>query len=273
VLGRRVLGEGAVEVTVELGEGARLDGVRGALFGEGARLGVDCNIQTGDVWGGRKRLAVFDLDSTLIAEETIDELAAEVGREVEVREITRRAMEGEVGFRDALEQRVALLKGLDVARLAAVTARVTFTPGAHRLAGVLRSVGCETAVVSGGFDFLAGHVRDVLRLDHSFANRLEVAGGVLTGRTVGDIVDAEYKAATLTRLAEARGLAPEQVIAVGDGSNDIPMIARAGLGVAFNAKPVVQSRAPARVNQASLVSVLHLLGMTMDEIDAVDLAR
>jgi phosphoserine phosphatase len=194
----------------------------------------------------------------------------EVGRAAECADITRRAMEGGIDFRRALEARVALLKGLHVRRLDAVVARVRFTPGARRLMDVLRNLGCETAVVSGGFDFLADHVRGELRLDHSFANRLEVGDDQrLTGRTVGDIVDAEFKADTLVRLAEERCLTMDQVLAVGDGSNDLAMLSRAGLGVAFNAKPVVQRVARARVNHAELTSVLYLLGLSDDQVDAV----
>lgn len=271
VLRRRALGPAAVELATVLPVGLDLKAIRERLDEEGKRVGADINVQTGDLFfGGMKRLAVFDLDSTLIAQETIDELAAEAGREEECRAITVRAMEGGMNFRDALEQRVALLRGLHVDKLEVVMARVKFTPGAHRLISVLSTLGCETAVVSGGFHFLADHVRNELGLDHSFANRLEVGdGGFLTGRTVGAIVDAEFKASTLTRLAEARGLRPEEVLAVGDGSNDIPMISRAGLGVAFNAKPIVQSRAPARVNHTSLTSVLYLLGLSDEQIEAV----
>jgi phosphoserine phosphatase len=211
---------------------------------------------------------VFDLDSTLIAQETIDELAEEVGVAREVSDITARAMNGEVNFREALIERVALLKGLHVDRLEAVKKRVHITPGAHKLLSVLRHMGCETAVVSGGFHFLADYIRDELGIDHAHANRLEVGpDGRLTGRTIGDIVDGEYKAATLRRLADARGFSQEEILAVGDGSNDIPMMRLAGLGVAFNAKPVVQNSANHRVNQKSLASVLYLLGLSDADVE------
>lgn len=181
--------------------------------------------------------------------------------------ITERAMNGEIGFRDALKQRVALLEGLAVTALDGVKERVKFTEGAHRLIRTLNALGCRTAVVSGGFHFLADHVRDELGLDYSFANRLEVGeGGLLTGRTVGEIVDAEYKDSTLKRLAAELGLRREQVLAVGDGSNDLLMMRSAGTGVAFNAKPIVQDRAKCRVNQPSLANVLYLLGLSDDDI-------
>lgn len=176
-------------------------------------------------------------------------------------------MNGEIAFRDALSERVSLLKGLPLKALDGVKNRVVFTPGAAELIRALKAMGCQTAVVSGGFHFLADHVREVLNLDYAFANRLEVdKHHVLTGRTVGEIVDAEYKERTLQMLAERLSLDAEQVLAVGDGSNDLLMMHRAGLGVAFNAKPSVQDRAKFRVNQRSLVDVLYLLGLSQDQI-------
>jgi phosphoserine phosphatase len=262
------LGPHAHQMHATLPEGSDVAGLRLALFEEGQRTRADLNIQCEMVWRGAKRLAVFDLDSTLIAEETIDELAAEVGAADAVARITRRAMNGEVNFRDALAERVALLRGMHVDRLESVKRRVRIMPGAHRLIAALRRMGCETAVVSGGFDFLANHIRDELNLHHAYANRLEVGpDDRLTGRTIGDIVDGEFKASTLRRLADARGLAKHEILAVGDGSNDIPMIGLAGLGVAFNAKPIVQKSATTRVNQESLASILYLLGLSDAHVD------
>lgn len=264
----RPLGERAMAIPVCLPEDVDITALRDALYEEGKRMNADVNLQPCKLWNGRKRLAVFDLDSTLIAQETIDEIAKEVGVAAEVRNITERAMNGEIGFRDALRERVALLRGLPEESLNVVKDRVKITEGAHKLISTLSKMGCETAVVSGGFEFLANHVKDELRMDYAFANRLEVGeDGCLTGYTEGRIVDAEFKASTLARLAEERNLDKEEVLAVGDGSNDIPMLSLAGLGIAFNAKPIVQRRAPARVNQDSLASVLYLLGMSDADID------
>ena len=244
-----------------------IESLRANLYAVGRHDSVDVVLQEDSVVRAEKRLAVFDLDSTLIAQETIDELASELKVDAQVKAITERAMNGEIGFREALEERVALLRGLPNQALDGVKDRVVFTPGAAELVRALSALGCQTAVVSGGFHFLADHVRDVLGLDYSFANRLEVDDrDVLTGRTVGEIVDAEYKESTLQRLADQLQLAPQQILAVGDGSNDLLMMGRAGLGVAFNAKPIVQDRAKCRVNQTSLRNVLYLLGLSDDDI-------
>ncbi|CDF40482.1 unnamed protein product [Chondrus crispus] len=175
-------------------------------------------------------------------------------------------MNGEMGFREALAERVRLLRGMRIEALEGVKERVSFTPGARDLVQALRGLGCKTAVVSGGFHFLADHVRDVLGLDYCFANRLEDEQGVLTGRTVGEVVDGEFKERALKRLAAEMRLQREEVLAVGDGSNDLLMMGSAGLGVAFNAKPVVQDQAKARLNQPSLRNVLYLLGLSEEDI-------
>lgn len=263
----RSLGPTASDALVTLPLTMDIESLRANLYAVGRHDSVDVVLQEDSVVRAEKRLAVFDLDSTLIAQETIDELASELKVDAQVKAITERAMNGEIGFREALEERVALLRGLPNQALDGVKDRVVFTPGAAELVRALSALGCQTAVVSGGFHFLADHVRDVLGLDYSFANRLEVDDrDVLTGRTVGEIVDAEYKESTLQRLADQLQLAPQQILAVGDGSNDLLMMGRAGLGVAFNAKPIVQDRAKCRVNQTSLRNVLYLLGLSDDDI-------
>lgn len=260
----------ATEALVSIPTAADVERLRSELYQHGLQSGVDVILQKEDVVRTPKRLAVFDLDSTLIAQETIDELATEFKVEDLVKDITHRAMNGEINFRQALKQRVSLLRGLPVNALDAVKNRAVFTPGAREIIAALRALGCKTAVVSGGFHFLADHVRDELGLDYSFANRLQVdSNQFLTGRTMGDIVDAEYKERTLLQLAKQFGLHKENVIAVGDGSNDLLMIHQAGMGVAFNAKPVVQSSAKCRINQTSLTNVLYLLGLSDLDIDAL----
>lgn len=270
VEGWRKLGAHAYEL-VAAGGTANEGELRTALNAAGDATCADVVLQREREVRGGKRLAVFDLDSTLIAEETIDELALEAGVQGAVRDLTRRAMLGDVAFRDALSARVALLAGLPVAALSRVQSRATLTPGARELAAALRELGCATAVVSGGFRFLADHVRDTLGLDYAFANSLEVdkVNAALTGRTMGEVVDAEFKAKVLRELARRHRVPRDAVLAVGDGSNDLLMIQSAGLGVAFNAKPKLQNAAKARVNQPSLVSVLYLLGLDDSQIDSL----
>lgn len=214
-------------------------------------------------------MAVFDLDSTLIAEETIDELAREHGVADRVRAITVAAMRGEIGFRDALRARVGLLEGLDASALDRVKANASLTPGAIEVISVLRAQGCRTAVVSGGFRFLADDIRARLGIDFAFSNSLEVVDGKLTGKTVGPVVDGEFKRDTLLMLAEKFGTPRAQTLAVGDGSNDVLMIQAAGLGVAFNGKPKLQKAAGAKVNHPSLMPVLYLLGLDDAQIETL----
>lgn len=266
----RVLGERAHELTVRV-PGIAEDSLRRALNDNPNTGTADVVLQPLDWVRGGKGLAVFDLDSTLIAEETIDELAKEAGASELVQQLTRRAMAGDLAFRDALRERVATLKGLDVDALDRVKERATLTPGAKQCVAALKRSGCVTAVVSGGFNFLADHVRDVLGLDYAFANTLEVADGKLSGKTVGRVVDAQYKADVLSMLADKHSIPKVRVMAVGDGSNDVIMLQRAGLGVAFNAKPKVQSVSKARVNQPSLRNVLYLMGL--DDQQIIDLTK
>lgn len=225
----------------------------------------------------RRRLAVFDMDSTLIRQEVIDELARAVGVYDAVSAITDAAMRGDPNYADfaaSLRARVGLLKGVEGKYWDYLREEVIqFTDGAGRLIRCLKSDGWTAAVLSGGFVNLAEWVKDSLGLDYAFANRLETDGeGRLTGRLEEGamIVDGERKRLLLGEIAEREGVDRESVIAVGDGSNDLPMMGVAGLGIAFNAKPKVQERAPAVLNAKSLTDVLYILGWTEEEIDAVE---
>lgn len=229
--------------------------------------GTDIVIQSSESVITRKKVAVFDLDSTLIEQETIDELAAELGLESQVAEITERAMNGDIDFRTSLKQRVSLLQGLSVSALECVKKRIRYTQGAKELITVLTNNGVRTVVISGGFDFLANHVRDTLGLHEAHANVLEIGpDNKLTGSTVGLIVDAEFKRSKLLHIANLLNAPMDSVMAVGDGSNDLLMLESAGLGIAFNAKPAVQKRAKVKINQPSLKNVLYLLGFDDDQI-------
>ena len=213
----------------------------------------------------RKRLLVADMDSTIIAQECLDELAGLIGRSAAVAELTASAMRGEVDFEAALATRVALFAGLAVARMDEIVERLTPNPGAKTLVATMRVHGAHAALVSGGFTPFAESVAARLRFNEYFANRLEIEEGRLTGRILPPIQGAAEKAEILTRLSQSRGLAPQATLVIGDGANDIEMQAKAGLGVAFRAKPVLAARAQARLNHADLTALLHAQGFARED--------
>ncbi|KAI7900110.1 HAD-like domain-containing protein [Cokeromyces recurvatus] len=242
--------------------------LRRELFDLSTKCGTDIAFQKDDIYRKNKRLVVFDMDSTLIYQEVIDEIARYAGVVDQVSSITELAMNGEIDFKESLRRRVALLKGVSVSVLENVRQSLTFTEGAKFLCRALKKLGFKLAVISGGFMPLALYVKSELGLDYAFANQLEVSsdGLTLTGKTVGPIVDGIRKAELLEVIAQAEGLSLKQVIAVGDGANDLWMLNKASLGIAFNAKPRVQEQAGARINQQSLKYVLMLLGYTEQEM-------
>ncbi|KAI3638886.1 hypothetical protein MIR68_003384 [Amoeboaphelidium protococcarum] len=234
-----------------------------------ALYGIDFALQEDNVFRKYKRLVVFDMDSTLIQQEVIDELARCFNVVDQVSAITERAMNGEIDFKESLRQRVALLDQSPVEVIDIVRERISFTPGVRELCAVLKTLGYKLAVLSGGFQVLADYVKSELNLDYAFANHLEVSsdGKLLTGRTSGTIVDAERKADLLQTIAKIEGACREQIIAVGDGANDLLMLQAAGLGVAFNAKLKVQKLAQVSINQKNMLCLLHLLGLTSQDIE------
>jgi phosphoserine phosphatase len=255
------------ELLVTGGDEAML---RHQLGAEAARLTVDIAVQRAGLHRRAKHLIVMDVDSTLLKGEVIDLLAARAGCANEVAAITEAAMMGDVDFSDALERRVALLGGLDVRELEALGHELTLTPGARTLVRTLQRLGYVTALVSGGFNQLISPLAATLGIDHVAANDLEIVDGRLTGRLVGPVVDRAGKANALRRFAAASGVPLARTIAVGDGANDIDMLATAGLGIAFNAKPVVRHAADTTLNVPYLDAILFLLGISREEIEAAD---
>ncbi len=226
-----------------------------------AELGVDIAFQKDDVFRRNRRLVCFDMDSTLIETEVIDELARAAGVGDRVAAITERAMRGELDFQASFRERVSLLKGLSEDVLSEIARNLPLTEGAERLTSALRRLGFKTAILSGGFNYFGNHLREKLGIDYVFANELEIKDGRVTGNVVEPIVDGARKAELLKGIAERENIRLEQVIAVGDGANDLPMLNLAGLGIAFRAKPLVRENAEQSISTLGLDGILYLIGV------------
>jgi phosphoserine phosphatase len=232
--------------------------------------GVDIAVQEETYFRRNKRLIVLDADMTFLQCEVIDELGKLAGVGQEMTEITHQAMSGEIDFKSALLKRVKLLKGLTVESLQHLSNSLPLTPGAESLVNILRHLGYKIALVSGGFQFFISKICDSYGLDYGIANQLKIEDGKVSGELEGDIIDAEAKERALISLAEKEGFSLRQVVAVGDGANDIKMLARAGLGIAFNAKPIVQRQAQASINQSNLRLILYFLGINGKDLQELD---
>jgi len=257
----------AVELDVS---GAQPELLRTLLSTEAANQGVDIAVQAAGLLRHGRKLVVMDVDSTLVQGEVIEMLAQHAGSAGEVAEITEQAMSGELDFADSLRRRVETLAGLDAAALDAVYDALELAPGARTLVRTLKRLGYRFAIVSGGFSQITDRIATDLGIDYAQANELEVLDGRLTGRIVGAVLDRAGKAAALRSFAADSGIKLSHTVAIGDGANDLDMLAAAGLGVAFNAKPVVRQAADTSVNVPYLDTICYLLGITREEIEAAD---
>ncbi|HUG83169.1 MAG TPA: phosphoserine phosphatase SerB [Euzebya sp.] len=244
--------------------------LEGAVGRAAATAHVDVAVQRAGLHRRAKRLIVFDVDSTLVDGEVIELLAEHVGRAAEVRDITDQAMRGELDFEQSLRARVALLAGCPASAVDHVRTHLRLMPGARTVMRTLKRLGFVTAIVSGGFSQVTDPLATELGIDYAFANTLQIVDGVLTGGLLGPIVDREAKATHLAQVAAHEGVPLSQTVAVGDGANDLDMLAAAGLGIAFNAKPVVRQQADTAVNVPYLDAVLFLMGITREEIERAD---
>ena len=260
----------AIEFVVSSADQKRL---RTELLSVSADTGVDIAVSPGGLMRLAKKLVVMDVDSTLIQQEVIELLAKHAHQGEKVKAITDSAMRGEIDFEESLRARVALLAGLSETVISDVRAEIALTPGARTLISTLKKLGHSVAVVSGGFTEVIEPIIKDLGITHYKANSLEIQDGVLTGKVIGPIVDRAAKAAALREFAALENVSLEQTIAIGDGANDLDMIALAGLGIAFNAKPAVKAAADSSVSAPYLDSVLYLLGITREEIEEAGAQR
>jgi len=223
-------------------------------------LGIDIAFQEDNIFRRNRRLVVFDMDSTVITSEVIDELAIEAGVGAEVAAVTERAMRGELDFSESLRLRVSKLAGLEESVLEQVARCLQLTEGAETLFHNLHNLGFKTAILSGGFTYFGLYLQKKLNIDYVYANELEIENGKLTGKVVGQVVDGNRKAELLEHIAGKENIRLEQTIAVGDGANDLPMLGRAGLGIAFRAKPIVRESARQAISTLGLDAILYLMG-------------
>lgn len=249
------------------GNPVSLESMQAQFMDLSSRMGIDISFQLDDMYRRSRRLICFDMDSTLIETEVIDELADKAGVGEEVRAITESAMRGEIDFTESFLKRISLLKGLDVSVMQEIAEALPISEGLERLMKTLKRVGFKVAILSGGFTYFGNFLKEKYGMDYVFANELEVKDGKLTGRHIGEIVDGKKKAELLKQLAEMENVDIAQTIAVGDGANDLPMLATAGLGIAYHAKPKVKESAGQSISNVGIDGVLYFLGFKDSYLD------
>jgi phosphoserine phosphatase len=248
-------------------------GMRADFLVAAQELGIDIAFQRESLFRRNRRLFAFDMDSTLIQGEVIDELAKLAGVADQVVKITESAMRGEIEFKESFARRIGLLRGLPEERVLELLGKIPLVEGAERLIRTLKLLGYKTAILSGGFTFFARHLQERLGIDYVFANELEMIDGAVTGRVSGTVVDGARKAALLEEIAARERISLEQVVAVGDGANDLPMLSLAGMGIAFRAKPLVRQSADHSLSQLGLDSLLYLIGVRDRDLDGLEAAN
>jgi len=251
----------AMELSVDASEVPDMSVARKTLYNFSEETGLDVSLRDHDIFEKPKRVVIFDCDSTIIQEEVIDELAKVAGVSERVKEMTDRAMQGELDFEAALKERVSLLKGLTAEQLELLSGAINLTAGAEELIATLHFMGYKVGVISGGFTFFTDYLKKKLNLDYVFANELEIEDDVVTGRIKGEIIDANRKGEIIRRIANSEGISIDQVVAVGDGANDRFMLENSGLAIAFNPKEILKEYSDGMINSDNISGLLHFLGI------------
>jgi phosphoserine phosphatase len=257
----------SLDIAATTTNGVNWEEVRSKLMDISDKHQIDMAFLKDDVFRWNKRLIVFDMDSTLIQAEVIDEMANAYGVGDKVVAITERAMNGEYDFTQSLKERVKLLKGMPEEKLQDILDKIQITPGVEDFIKTVKPLGYKTAVISGGFNFFTNAFKEKLGMDYAFANELEIIDGKLTGNVKGTIVDANQKAVLLELIAQQEKISPKQVVAIGDGANDLPMLSKAGLGIAFHAKDIVKQQADHQMSHGAMDSILYFLGIPGSNVE------
>jgi len=255
-----------VEMIINVHRAKNLSRLKRRLMATSRQLNIDLALQKMEAYRKNKRLIFFDMDSTLVDMEVIDEMARRVGRHREVARVTQKAMRGDLDFEESLIQRVALLKGLSLTEVTDIKDNLRLSQGVEEVVATLKSLGYKLGVITGGFDFFSDSLKDRLGFDFAFANRLEITNGALSGRLIGPIIDAAEKARIVNQVSREEGILLDQTVAVGDGANDALMLGQAGLGIAYNAQKGLDQVANVSLGRSRLMNILYLLGITEDDM-------